>query len=794
MFIKAPPESSMDLKQIDDNEHRHKALGIIFEVVLSLALSTGCWFTFFSMFPNPVNQAFSISFIVIIPVISYFLTRLPGPGRYMIFYVFIAVALYLVIFYKSVWNGLLVYVNIIIEMLNEQLSLGLVGYETVGGGAILINDAFLVFVPAIVIVSISIAYSVFYKEVILGLSLTSLPIAVGLCLKAVPSVWLLALLLISWTGLLVLSAVAQPISKKKNRPIYIQNEKQSSLPVIFLTVVLILLLVLILCFSDDSYNPPKSVDAIKAKVVEVEEHFRYDKIGGDTIDGLSKGDLSKTHSLEYTDNGVMTVRMDLAQSMYLRGFTGGFYDKDKWISSEDQAFSGEYKGIIQWLNAEGFYPWCQLDSLYRLSNDYDLVNVDVENINGNSKYTYIPYETAMAGDITPEKVDFHRDSELLSRGILGDREYSFTAFVPEYEGYDSSTSENWLSRIRKNPGYDEYLNLESVYRRFVYDTYLYISNETMGSLGGIQTTMEEDIGLDPDSVIFSVRSKLESDYTYDISTESAPDGKGELEYFVNSSKLGNDMHFATLATLMFRSAGVPARYAEGYYISPTQIELYTAFDSDIRIDVLDSYAHSWVEIYVDEIGWTPVEVIPGFYDLEKKETEEEEVEEEIKKEDESFKRRKEPIEDVPEEDETEKNPVSPWWLILIAFVILILMYELLGRYRMNKLRSAFGTVFTDKQGYDMYRYVCRVLKFDSIKLPKNAYDKVDEVSETYDGATDMNFYDFLEIINGMRFGEKILGESEHKEMATYVKELNSSVYNRQGRLRKFLMRFVFFYV
>ena len=56
--------------------------------------------------------------------------------------------------------------------------------------------------------------------------------------------------------------------------------------------------------------------------------------------------------------------------------------------------------------------------------------------------------------------------------------------------------------------------------------------------------------------------------------------------------------------------------------------LYTEM-SDVTIDVTDSMAHSWVEIYIDEIGWFPVEVVPGFYDMEKRQIEETEEDEKI---------------------------------------------------------------------------------------------------------------------------------------------------------------------
>ena len=55
------------------------------------------------------------------------------------------------------------------------------------------------------------------------------------------------------------------------------------------------------------------------------------------------------------------------------------------------------------------------------------------------------------------------------------------------------------------------------------------------------------------------------------------------------------------AALLFREAGIPARYVEGYKIRADQWRLGKA-------QVTDYEAHAWTEIYIEHIGWIPVEV------------------------------------------------------------------------------------------------------------------------------------------------------------------------------------------
>ena len=54
-------------------------------------------------------------------------------------------------------------------------------------------------------------------------------------------------------------------------------------------------------------------------------------------------------------------------------------------------------------------------------------------------------------------------------------------------------------------------------------------------------------------------------------------------------------------SFLFREAGIPARYVEGYKIRADQWRLGKA-------QVTDYEAHAWTEIYIEHIGWIPVEV------------------------------------------------------------------------------------------------------------------------------------------------------------------------------------------
>lgn len=64
------------------------------------------------------------------------------------------------------------------------------------------------------------------------------------------------------------------------------------------------------------------------------------------------------------------------------------------------------------------------------------------------------------------------------------------------------------------------------------------------------------------------------------------------------SKEGNSMLYAATAVEALRAHGIPARYAEGYYIS----EQALADSEDGNVSVLGEDAQGWTEVYFDGIG------------------------------------------------------------------------------------------------------------------------------------------------------------------------------------------------
>ncbi|MBQ7700556.1 MAG: transglutaminase domain-containing protein [Clostridia bacterium] len=136
------------------------------------------------------------------------------------------------------------------------------------------------------------------------------------------------------------------------------------------------------------------------------------------------------------------------------------------------------------------------------------------------------------------------------------------------------------------------------YKEFVYENYLSLPESTETEINRVI----KDAGLDISSptIIQDVADFVKRCASYNGSFEKIPDGEDRVIYFLTKSKEGICGHFASAATVIYRALGIPARYTVGYYVV-----------TDGKYSVTEFYekdAHAWVEVFVDSIGWIPVEV------------------------------------------------------------------------------------------------------------------------------------------------------------------------------------------
>src|SRR5699024_5099287 len=103
---------------------------------------------------------------------------------------------------------------------------------------------------------------------------------------------------------------------------------------------------------------------------------------------------------------------------------------------------------------------------------------------------------------------------------------------------------------------------------------------------------------------------LSTNVSYNLNPEKLPKDTDFSLHVLEDSKEGYATHYATVATLMFRHVNIPARYVEGYLVTLKDIHEKDPYE---KIHINGTNAHAWTEIYIDQIGWIPVETTPPYY-------------------------------------------------------------------------------------------------------------------------------------------------------------------------------------
>jgi len=138
---------------------------------------------------------------------------------------------------------------------------------------------------------------------------------------------------------------------------------------------------------------------------------------------------------------------------------------------------------------------------------------------------------------------------------------------------------------------------EPTYDEYVLEAYTQIPEELAQPL----TAFLEEHGLlnaSPQEIVDFVRGWAE----YDLNTPQLPNGEEFVLYFLQESRRGYCVHFASAAVLLLRAGGFPARYVTGYAVDGPAGQWNSVTEND---------AHAWVEFYTGSFGgWMSLEATP----------------------------------------------------------------------------------------------------------------------------------------------------------------------------------------
>ena len=325
-------------------------------------------------------------------------------------------------------------------------------------------------------------------------------------------------------------------------------------------------------------------------------------------DTLPEGDLSEASGMEEGDDIRLSVTTEHVKQLYLRSYTGAEYTDGKWEPLKRAAYGGERYGFLKWLKQQNFDPNAQFAAYIQAGNtalpenEYVEVNhLTVTNRLANRKKFYSLYSSTapkLSG------VSQNRDNGYSVNRILGLRRYQLEEYSSNLPG-ELQRLNDWV--------YDPQ---NEVYRAFVHENYMDLDEAYAPLIDSLfhendERDLVDQLGVY--EVSKRIRSVLESNTHYTskkaLLEQETSENEDLLTAFLNGTHDGNSAYYATAAVMAFRSFQIPARYAEGYYVNSRSVE--SSGTSPVPIHSSDS--HAWAEVYMDGMGWIPVDVTPGFY-------------------------------------------------------------------------------------------------------------------------------------------------------------------------------------
>ncbi|MDE7434651.1 MAG: DUF3488 and transglutaminase-like domain-containing protein [Lachnospiraceae bacterium] len=348
--------------------------------------------------------------------------------------------------------------------------------------------------------------------------------------------------------------------------------------------------------------------------------------GGFSWFGMSDPGRISNREPRYRNKEVLrlTVSKLPEDTVYLRGYVGDSYDHGKWTNEGDSYFADEVTGWQQSLGEDAgshvqSMPAHNLASMLNTRMDYQ-----VEYTDPPRQYAYLPYYTDTASALD----GFSGDStELIFIGdSIVEREDQGAVCVSGYQENGLMDTQSGLTMGEES----EFSHLYGIYA----ERYTQVDEnlQDLKTLGDslnrtykneyasyVDQTFSQEIAMGAQSLL-DAREQLRKlicismvqqelwKRTYDLKLDRVPFGQDVVEYFLFQGEEGFCEHFASAGVLLLREMGVPARYVSGYTV---RVSDFTSEKNAYTAVVMDNRAHAWAEVYMDGVGWVPVEMTPG---------------------------------------------------------------------------------------------------------------------------------------------------------------------------------------
>ena len=662
------------------------------------------------------------------------------------------------------------------------------------------NTTYCMVMFSVIITSLT-AYFAVGRSQFIGAFLVTFPLfEIGAAFGCVSDKIPFALLIAGWAGMLTLhiSNRQRTLVRHKNGD-KVNNHKQfvyenrtarfGGSAFVMATAVFLCFVIITNALTSSGFARSENLNALRKNVKHTAVDI-YDRITGYDHDAsLKEGNLEVLGDRKIQNRDYVTVQIpNSKQSLYLKGYVGSIYNGRRWETFDNETYS-------------------QLDDVKKAfsSGDYSLPSVT-----GDLLYSELADKNLNLGDF--KLYDFRREKDYAyaPNGIVSGtsfESYEDLYLSPEYKDSYSYKAYYEMSDYLVLPyttffKSKDFQNGWATYSEFVQNNYTLLPS-------GIDEIAKLGQQLKGDTVyktVDKVREFLSTNTEYSDSVQKLPDNKDFASYFLFEKGVGYSAHYATAATVILRSLGVPARYVEGFYIPKQDIATANGDDSVKTLTLNDGNSHAWIEIFDSSYGWIPVEVTNGYYsgsfnalmqqaidDAENK-FEEDQKDEPAKPENNDSAANEEENQEpeVPQEQEQqeeqqnyeESNAILYISIALFSVLGLIILFVIILIIRrisvLKKHKEIFNSNDSRKQILFGFELLLKMLKFKKTKFDETyTFDEFKKVvEENFDfKESEYNLDEVFEIYQKAMFSKLPVTKDDADKVLDFIDDYGYGVYS-----------------
>ncbi len=316
---------------------------------------------------------------------------------------------------------------------------------------------------------------------------------------------------------------------------------------------------------------------------------------------------------KYRDKLMLEVAADVKPrtNLYLADFYSGTYQRGRWLQIPWEYRKAAQADRIDRDRLGALLRQMPYESSRQIRGDGNLpINYRI-NYKMNTDRALVPYFTDVAG------ID---DAWVVDEGLVKKRRFqkslefvgSSTWGLVSDSGQNGRDGADWYSAYAAEH-YVKESGIPAVAKQAAV-----IGGESSGAWSQHSEGIFQGAS-DPQSIrrlmlADAVRQRLAKLAVYDLYLDKIPAGTDTIQYFLETGHEGYCMHFASAGALILQELGVPARYASGYIVKQQAFRMDEE-TGEFVAPVYDRNGHAWVEIYIENVGWIPWEMTPGYETL-----------------------------------------------------------------------------------------------------------------------------------------------------------------------------------